>query len=240
MNEMLCESHIASRFLWKGSGVTGDKKKFSVVSPSHPELDDLHRQDGFKEYLLCFSCEQHIGRYEKYAAQKLFQEKVLIQNRPDRHGVWTGLDYPLFKLFQMSILWRMGISKHPFYCRVELGEHQEVIRRMLKSEDPGEPWQYGCVAILLEHHRKPLLGLFSQPLEDKKFGHPCCSYAISGMKWVHFTATLSPDEKFGNLMLQRDGTWVLFRGEISEHLKPQLELFRQQHKEESRGANPNE
>lgn len=44
----LQESHILSKFLWRGSGITGDKRKFSVMHwyqfvTSHPPENDIQQ-----------------------------------------------------------------------------------------------------------------------------------------------------------------------------------------------------
>lgn len=238
---MLRESHIASKFLWRKSGVTGDKKKFSLLSPTHPHLNDPHRQDGLKEYLLCHDCEQRFGRYETYAAGVLFHKNGPVLCRPNGHFILDGLEYRKLKLFQMSILWRMGVSSLPYYCRVELGTHEEILRSMLEAEDPGDPWQYGCVATLLDHNGEPLRGLFSQPMNVKKFDHDCYSYTISGMHWLHFPTSLSPEDDVSRVVLQRDGSWVTFRGEITAYpeLRIQVEQYRQMHKEAQQDAPSN-
>lgn len=229
----LRESHIASKFLWKQSGVTGDKRKFSVSSPTHPELDEPNRQDGFKEYLLCQGCEQKFSRLEDYAARALFGEDGPIKNRADEHSVWSGLNYASLKLFQMSILWRMGVSRHPFYCNVQLGNHAETLRSMLHSDDPGEAWRYGCISTLLNHGGKPILGIFSQPKKTKMFGHHCYSYAIGAMNWVHFVTSHSPAEDILLSVLQPEGNWVQFRGEMTDfsELRSQVESHQRRHKE---------
>lgn len=233
LEKPLRESHIASKFLWRKSGVTGEKKKFSLLSPTHPDLNEPHRQDGLKEYLLCHGCEQHFGRYEAYAARVLFHNDGPILHPPDRHFILTGLDYRQLKLFQMSILWRMGVSSLPYYCRVELGAHEEILRSMLEAEDPGDPWQYGCVATLLDHNGEPVRGLFSQPMNLKKFDHDCYSYTISGMHWLHFPTSLSSEDVVSRVFLQQDGSWVTFRGEITDspELRAQVEQYREINKE---------
>ena len=234
----LRESHISSKFLWKHSGITGEKKRFAVNSPTHPELNEPHRQDGIKEYLLCHNCEQRIGRYETYAARALFHDNGPVKNRQDRHYVWQGLDYTRMKLFQMSILWRMGVSSHPFYGHVSLGKHAEILRTMLLAENPGEPSLYGCIATLLEHAGKPILGVFSQPLRRNKFGHNVYSYTIAGMHWYQYVTSHRPHQKIQQILLQPSGTWVLFRGEIEgiPELKSQVELFRKEHTRAQQGA----
>ncbi len=222
----LCMSHIASKFLWRRSGVIGDKRSFTVSSPTHPHLDESNRQDGLKEYLLCAECEAQFNNYETYAASVLFQNPGPLLNRPKEHFVLNGLDYAKMKLFQMSILWRMGVSSVPFYCNVDLGDHAETLRKMLRSEDPGSPWQYGCIATLLEHREAPVGGIFSQPQRTRRFGRYCYSYAISGMHCYHFVTRHAPDDGIQKVVLRREGTWVLFRGEITENSGLRIEVDR--------------
>jgi hypothetical protein len=56
--------------------------------------------------------------------------------------VIRGLDYSHFKLFGMSLLWRAGRSRRPDFAAVNLGVHEERIRRMLDAEDPGRAADY--------------------------------------------------------------------------------------------------
>ena len=44
-------------------------------------------------------------------------------------------------MFHLSLLWRMSVSKHPYFKEVSLGPHEEVLRRMLLEALPGEPDQ---------------------------------------------------------------------------------------------------
>src|SRR5438128_878337 len=127
----LRKSHVAPKFLWKTSGMTGDKRSFSIRSTTHPHLSEHHRQDGFKEHLLCEDCEGQFSRYEDYSRRILFGRKSPVLQRPAGHYIWDGLNYAKLKLFQMSLLWRMGISSHPYYAHVKLGKHEEILRQML-------------------------------------------------------------------------------------------------------------
>jgi hypothetical protein len=40
----------------------------------------------------------------------------------------SGLNYEQFKLFQLSVLWRAGVSSHQFFDKVKLGQHAEELR----------------------------------------------------------------------------------------------------------------
>jgi hypothetical protein len=229
----LLKSHVASKFLWRSSGVTGHRRSFSARSTSHPHLSERNRQDSFKEHLLCEDCEQQFGRYEGYASRMLFGRKSPVIQRPVGHYIWTGLDYRKLKLFQMLILWRMGISSHPYYAHVKLGKHEERLRTMLCAEDPGEPWRYGCIATLLTHARKPVAGFFAQPERIKLWGHSCYRLVLAGMHWFSFVSSHKPSNITCQLFLNPSGTWVLFQGEIFDfpYLRAQVMDLRRQHEE---------
>jgi hypothetical protein len=228
----LRESHIVSGFIWKNSEVTGDKCKFDLKCFSDPKLSERHRQDGLKEYLLCDECEGRFARFEDYACRKLFNQSGPIFQRPARHFNWTGLEYTKFKLFQMSLLWRMGVSTHPYYAHVNLGKHEEILRRMLLAENPGEPWRYGCIATLLSHVGEPMLGIFSQPNRTKLLGHSCYRLVLAGMHWYIFVSSHKPNRIVDSLFLVPSGTWTIFHGEIFDfpYLREQVMEFRRQSK----------
>ncbi len=68
-------------------------------------------QDGPKEYLLCNSCEQKIGSYEKYFKEGVHCSRHGIEIKHNqRVAVIDNLDYKKMKLFFLSLLWRMSIS----------------------------------------------------------------------------------------------------------------------------------
>ena len=226
----LSESHIVSGFIWRNSEVTGDKCKFDLKCISDPEKSEYHQQDGLKEYLLCDECEGRFSRFEDYACRQLFSQSGPILQRPAGHFKWAGLEYTKFKLFQMSLLWRMGVSTLPYYAHVNLGKHEEILRRMLLSEDPGEPWRYGCIATLLKHVGEPMLGIFAQPERTKLLGHSCYRLVLAGMHWYIFVSSHQPRSIVDSLFLVPSGTWTLFHGEIFDfpYLRAQVMDLRRQ------------
>ena len=58
--------------------------------------------------------------------------------------IFEGLDYKKLKLFFLSVLWKMSVSKNNPFSNIKLGSHQEKIRKMLIDSDPGQFWQYPC------------------------------------------------------------------------------------------------
>jgi hypothetical protein len=178
---------------------------------------------------MCAGCEGHFSRYENYARPMLFGPTSPIIVRPTSHHVWTGLDYRLMKLFQLSILWRMAVSADPYYAFVELcDEEEEVLRRMLLADDPGEPWQYGCLVTMLRLRGKPRLGFFSQPRKITIGEDACFRLVLAGMQWHIYTGRRAPKEMLIDAFLSRAGTWALLQcdAEELEYLRYEIAAYK--------------
>lgn len=67
-------------------------------------------QQGLREPMLCEACESRFSVLEDYAARKLRQLPDLSRFRPGHVEFVGAINYNTFKLFQMSLLWRMGAS----------------------------------------------------------------------------------------------------------------------------------
>src|SRR4051812_14436929 len=98
-------------------------------------------QKGFWERLLCSDCETRLNRFERHA-RRLFKDKLPERKSLRRIDV-PNLDYRLFKLFILSVLWRASVSSHPVFEHVSLGKHEEIMRGMVvaaKSRTTRSVW----------------------------------------------------------------------------------------------------
>lgn len=132
----LRESHIIPEFMYQS--LYDDIHRFNVLSKDVSERN-RKAQKGLREKLLCDSCEQHLGGYERYVSL-LVGGKLDLEN--ETHGrmvVMRKIDYKALRMFQLSILWRAGVSSLPFFSQIKLGPHQEQLRLLLLSDDPGIP-----------------------------------------------------------------------------------------------------
>ena len=222
LEKPLRNSHVTPKFLWKDSGLTGKGKNFEAFSPSHPHLSEAHRQDGFKERLLCGDCERRLSVHEQYAKEELFGKNGPLKIRPRSDFLWNGLNYPALKLFQLSILWRMGLSGRPFYSHVALGRHEAILRKMILNDDPGLPSQYGCICTLLEYKGRPMFSLFSQPRYLKTLR--CYVFVLAGMHWFMFPTDEPPNAMCIPLLLRLSGEWILLKTDLTNfgYLKEQV------------------
>jgi hypothetical protein len=133
-------SHILPEFLYKP--VYDRKHRFLVIG-LESELSPAVEQKGLREPLLCDACEQHIGRFERYASQ-LFHHKKLKAEDDGHTFRFHGVDYAQFRLFLHAILWKAHASSLPAFRQVSLGSHAEVLRSWLLTSDPGPETHYRC------------------------------------------------------------------------------------------------
>ena len=139
----LRRSHIVPEFLY--AAVYDDGHSFLVTSTDPGDRPAI-RQTGLWEYLLCDTCEGRFSGWEDYAKRVLAGQRVVI-SRDGESLLVTPVDYARFKLFQLSLLWRSGVSSRPEFAAVDLGRHQEPLRQMLLAGDPGRVQDFGCSVV---------------------------------------------------------------------------------------------
>jgi hypothetical protein len=157
-------SHVISEWLY---GPLYDGIHRSHLIKAAPLAKRRLEQKGLRERLLCQTCESKLSVYAGYARGVLFggQETTVMRRKG---GIeLRDLDYRKFKLFQLSVLWRPGVAQQEFFSQVELGHHDEPLRKMLLAEDPGRHTDYGCVIIPLVTEGKLLTDLILQPAHKK-------------------------------------------------------------------------
>jgi hypothetical protein len=197
----LRDSHIISEFLYKS--MYDDKHRFHVVAAG--DSRSSYEQKGYRERLLCQSCETKLSKCETYA-RELLTGGMLLRYRREGTVTWVeGIDYSRFKLFQLSILWRAGVATREFFSKVTLGPHAERLREMLLAEDPGEPWEYGCLTIGI-HRQGTMVPVIVQPTPVKILDSKGVRFTFGGYFWAYRIAGHRPIQPgFTEAVLQRSG-----------------------------------
>lgn len=176
----LRRSHIIPEFLYKT--LYDDKHRFQVLSII-PDQESWREQKGLREQLLCDECEQRLSVWERYASLVL-KGGIPLACRQEGNVVYiSGIDYCQFKLFQLSVLWRAGVSSLPFFENVRLGKHAEMLRLLLLSGNPGSPERYGCFMFGLKHGDKAFTGIIMQPGKVRINGHTAYRFVFGGFLW---------------------------------------------------------
>jgi hypothetical protein len=221
----LCQSHILPEFLY--TALYDKKHRALVVSKS--SLNNEFIQKGFKEPLLCQQCETQFSRYEMYAKEII--NKILLTH-PDAEGYSItihNVDYPTFELFLLSILWRAGISSHNMFKNVNLGtKHENKLREMLLSENPGIYYEYGCIPFILPNP-KYIDKIISQPTNKNKDAQRIYCFSTGNLQWNFIVSSHTNRFQYRDFFLSTSGILRIFLNPKSEeeilkkilnHLKP--------------------
>jgi hypothetical protein len=206
-------SHIIPEFLYKA--LYDDKHRFLQI-PLAKRQREQFKQKGLKERLLCEACEQQLSVPENYV-NKLLHGGVPHNIAPSGENLrLSGLDYAKLKLFQMSILWRAGVSKLPQFEQVQLGPHEERLRGMLKSNDPGTASDYGCIMSLLFNSQELLAGLVVPPTHGRICNRIAYRFVFGGLVFLYVVARPPVPSILVPPFAQLDGTALLRKQQINE------------------------
>ncbi len=208
--QALSNSHIISEFLYRR--IYDAKGRFQVFS----EVENIpsgYKQKGFREYLLCEICEGKVSVWEKYVKELLFDRApkgVDLLNRME----YSGVDYGKFKLFQMSLIWRMGVTSLDDFNAVDLGrQHTERLRSMLYRCDPGEPHDYGCWLIYGADQIPEMGSVIVVPTRSPKkvLGHVCYRTVLGGFFWGFFVSSHMGQFPQQELFMTKAGTLPVWK-----------------------------
>lgn len=207
----LCESHIIPEFLYKP--LYDSKHRFFRVSTGEKPKRPFE-QKGVRERLLCADCEGQFSVYERYARGVLYGGEPIDITTDDPRGFEAQVDYTRFKLFELSLIWRMGVTSVPEFNDVFLGSHERRIRRMLREEAPGETAEYGCLLTWPTSHRQILDQLIMSMGMVKIQKVECCRLILAGMCWFFFLSREAVDSRQEGLFLQSAGLLRIMRGDF--------------------------
>lgn len=187
----LVDSHIFPEFMYEP--LYDDEHRFKVISMKDGDVIK-EPPKGIYEKLLCDVCDNDIiGKYENHASKVLFgdgKKEIEIETMEYGHLI-HGVDYKLFKLFQISLIWRASISTRKEINRINLGPHAEVMRQMLITENPGEVYEYGVFIYLFPKSSKDMKDLIVSPelLPKRIDGNRIYRAIFNGLFWAFFVSS---------------------------------------------------
>lgn len=174
----LCDSHIVPEFLY--AAVYDEKHRLKLI-PDTTERRPRYEQLGLREPLLCKSCENTLSDWEGHARQVMYETDRYEQVAESRRLVIKGVDYKKMKLFQLSLLWRAGISKLESFRNVCLGPHEERIRRRLLDRSPGAWDIYPSPLLLAPSLPSFVARSITPPMPFKFEGHRAYRFSVGSL-----------------------------------------------------------
>lgn len=209
----LCQSHIIPEFNYKE--LYDDKHRFirlSASGPKHKRFD----QKGYREPLLCRSCENHFSKWERYARDAFQGNGVTLVNQNQYGLTLEGLDYEKFRLYGLSILWRMGVSQLEMFSVVNLGPHEERLRQALLASDPLSPEMYPFIMAGVVINGRFQSDLIVPPSLDKSGGEHIYRPVISGLLHFFHVASHPTDANLRDMAVTEEGRLKIPMCDISE------------------------
>lgn len=215
----LCNSHVIPEFCFKP---TYDEKHRAIESKLTAK-GTRFIQKGYREYLFCGVCEQKFNKYETYFSKLWFQGDF-PQKVCGKMYTLQGIDYTNFKLFHLSILFRASVSSlHQFFA-VNLGNNEEIIRKMILDEAPGDENTFPLMSQLLfdPEDMSVVFGIIVQPEGTRIDGHHVYSFVFAGCNWVYCASKICPENLIPPV-LSRNGKLHLDCASVYDH--PRIREF---------------
>jgi hypothetical protein len=196
----LCDSHVLPEFFYVP--LYDQKHRFIFIS-TDSEKQEKFLQKGLREKMLCSGCEGKFSVYEGYARGLIFGGVQTQSKQEAGRLLLKDVDYSRFKLFQLSLLWRMGVSESEFFKAVDLGPYAEKIRQMLLAGDAGDETQIPCAVTGVLMNGQPG-NWFVPPDRVKILGQHCYRIVICGMLFMFFVSNQKPPTETMEYFIKRD------------------------------------
>jgi len=204
----LCKSHIIPEFAYT-SLYDSNHKMWRISTDANTRTTWLSK--GIYEELLCKDCENHVGAWETYA--RVVLDETRFPRRQTPFGWYlSGVDYKRFKLFQLSVLWRAGVTKRPEFSDAQLPRKLKGrLRQMLLNSDPGDPLDFACV-MLASERKIDITGdaVFMPECRIHK-GRGTCLFAMCGVFWGY--AIPRANAQAEEYVISRKGEMTIGRNE---------------------------
>ncbi len=209
----LKNSHVIPEFLYKS--MYDEKHRFFEVSDSE-NINSVILQKGIRERLLCGECEQLFSKNERYASLLLNGgfELIAIPEPPVIH--FKNIDYEKFKLFALSILWRAGVARHKAFRAVQLGRHENKLRELLLSNQPGRVEEYPFVLMPVMHEGDVMESLIVSPEKTRVGEHNAYLFIFGGIAWAYLVTSHCPPKVILNASINQSGKLTMLPRQLKD------------------------
>lgn len=208
------KSHIIPEFLYKP--LYDEKHRMHVLS-INAKRPKPREQKGLREKLLCDDCEGYLSKLETYACEAFYEDNGVEALHEEKFVRVKNLNYKQIKLFLLSVVWRASVSSLEFFEQVNLGPHEEVIRRMLIDADPGPTSKYGVIPFALLHEGEIQIDLIVQPTWTRLNGHFGYRFIFGGFLWFFMISKHNPPSEIRSLFISEDNTAIIVLSELQKY-----------------------
>jgi len=213
LNErVLRNSHIIPEFFYKS--MYNEKHQFHVLSTQETRPRPKE-QKGVRERLLCGDCEKKLSRWETYAAKVL--DNITIPDQDTEPFITIDdIDYRKFKLFELSVLWRVSVASHDLFKEIDLGPHEKRIRSFIYEESAPQANDYGSMKFAILDDGGTKLDFIYQAQYKYIEGYRIVFLIFGGYVWLFFVSGHSKKRRYTDGFLQTDGRFRIHKWPASE------------------------
>lgn len=175
-------------------------------------------QKGLREKLLCRDCEGLINTNYEIPFRVYWVDNNALPNEWANHEEIKifQADYTTFKLFHLSVLFRASVSHLPTFEEVSLGPHEEVIRNMLLSKDPGPAKKYPIYGYaVINDLNNTIVDAVSKPIASRYKGGRAYGIIYGGVHWW-FGISSNVFSDIEGATINESGRFALFCRKMSE------------------------
>lgn len=210
----LCRSHIIPEFCF--SLLYDDNHHFINMYDVRQEKTCLG-QTGWKEPLLCPTCEGIFAKYERHS-RRLFTDQLPAPRKgTKRYFDLPRLDHFKLRYFFLSILWRASVAKSPMFKHVALGQkHEQLLRGHLLAETLPEYDDYGCWVLALHYDSEPLKDIIVEPTHCRIEGHRVYRFVFAGIVLFAFVSSHPVSDKLRRFLLGATSQVTVYRADLPE------------------------
>ena len=206
-------------------GIAYDEKHRIALTESGRRMRLL--QKGIREPLLCAACEHLINtRYEQPIAR--VWRTLLPEEIPGNVHLLEGVDYQIFKLFHLSILWRASVARGAEWSQVSLGSrHEEALRQVLLEGRVPDRIRYPVLGtiFLRPDTRQPATDWIMPPVSNRFGPARVYSTMYAGCMWHVVVASHVIVDSSNPFVLSESGQIGLPVHDITE--LPKVDIGRQ-------------
>jgi hypothetical protein len=193
-------------------------KRFYTVKVNIDNNEDFStkiNQKGIREYLFCGDCESLLSKYENYSAETIYAKNkknkaylVKASETPDQQYFlyeWAGISYNEFKIFLLSIIYRIFISS-TFYSPPVSDETLEKLRAAIHSETALDYDEFGCMIQIIKYKKSYIAsGFILDPFVTRNENSDILNILVDGFMYSFFLDSKNVSEEIKDNFLKLDG-----------------------------------
>jgi len=221
----LKHSHITPEFMYQNIYDTSPRRFYNIKTDLNNPNNSGSKleQKGIREYMLCGDCESLLNKYETYAAETIYGKNnisgvIVKKSKQETLNLFvfqcSGFSYSDFKIFQLSLLWRIIVSESESFPTISIdSEIVETLRVAILNQNPLNYDDFGCSMQVISVDKEKING-FIMPPASKENVTEILSIVIDGFEYNFFINSKNLPEDYKKLFLKSDGTMIILEKDL--------------------------